>query len=455
MQSYFGKFIPYLFIVVLLLTLANVFFSFQDVALIQHDEQSLKDSNAALFQLDTTIYNLRDAEAANRAFIITGDSTYLSIFTQRSKDVFKSLIPLKEHTRDDIQIKKITDIENELHQRITLLQKGIVVRKEQGLEAAIHFMSQDQGKQVMENIKNKVHSIKTQENQKLEKQEQKEQQSYDKTRARIAVGALLNVLLLFLAYYLVRRELDKRSEVDKQKDNFISMASHELKTPITSLKVYTKVLRKYIPEDKKEGAAYVDKIDAQINRLIALINDLLDVSRIQVGRLEYNREYMDLDELLADTVEAIQGTTRKHQFVIKGKLKRKVYADRYRIYQVLINLLNNAVKYAPNGGKIIVSPSNGTSMATVAIKDYGIGIPEEHQKKIFDRFYRVSQSNDKSYFGLGMGLYISYVIIQRHGGRMWVKSKEGKGSTFYFTLPYEPEKKVSLIRILRKTSNKQ
>jgi signal transduction histidine kinase len=220
----------------------------------------------------------------------------------------------------------------------------------------------------------------------------------------------------------------------KLRDEFLSIASHELKTPITSLKVYTQVLGKQLRKEEKP-ALYLQKMDVQITKLTQLISDLLDVSRIQFGKLAFQIEAFDINELVADIAETLQPTLDNHKIQIVGKSSKLVSGDRDRISQVLINLLTNAAKYSPDADKIVVSITNDQQKASVSVKDFGIGIDKKHVSRVFDRFYQIREKNSRAFPGLGMGLYICKAIIERHNGSLTVESEIGQGSTFQFTLP--------------------
>ncbi len=221
------------------------------------------------------------------------------------------------------------------------------------------------------------------------------------------------------------------------RDDFISIASHELKTPLTSLKMYTQLLsRQFTSKANGEAKNFFRKMDDQLNELTGLINDLLDISKIQHGKLEFKMENIDINELIKDTFEALYSTTKKFNIIIQGQVDRNVYGDRYRIFQVLTNLLTNAIKYSPKADKIVVRLESTKDKAIVSVQDFGIGIGKEDQGKIFDQFYRVTNPEEKITPGLGMGLYITNEIVRRHGGKLQVISEKGKGSTFSFTLPY-------------------
>ncbi len=231
-------------------------------------------------------------------------------------------------------------------------------------------------------------------------------------------------------------DITERTELEKRKDEFISMASHELKTPVTSLKVFTQVTQTLIAKnDLKKAESFLVKMDDQINKLTRLISELLNLSRIQSGKLELNMENFEIDTLVEDIVESLNATTLTHKIILKGKARSKIYADRDRIGQILINLITNAVKYSPRADKVLVSVTKQEKSIKIAIKDFGIGIPKEHLGKIFERFYQVSEGSDGTYPGLGIGLYISSEIARRHKGKINVESKKGEGSTFYLELP--------------------
>ena len=219
--------------------------------------------------------------------------------------------------------------------------------------------------------------------------------------------------------------------------DFISIASHELRTPVTSLKLYVQVLQKQLSRRGEESLARAfAKMDAHLNKLTLLIEDLLNVSRIEHGKLDFQEDWFDLNEVVRETVEQIQFTTSKHRIRIEGRISQLVWGDRDRIGQVLTNLLTNAVKFSPLANTIIVRLTAAQDAVMVSVQDFGIGIEKEHLNHIFDRFHRVSDPEEKTYPGLGIGLYIAHEIIQRHNGTLAVESEKGQGSRFSLTLPY-------------------
>ena len=247
--------------------------------------------------------------------------------------------------------------------------------------------------------------------------------------------------------YELQRSIDllhSQELKDVQKNNFIAMASHELKTPITSIKGYVQLLLTAFDNKKQEGKGLspllvrssLISVDKQITRLTRLISELLDLSNIETGTLKLRKDRFSLNELAIETVEDILYTNPTHAINLLHDFRTYVHADKDRIGQVMINFLTNAIKYSPNSDKIDVRihrTANGE--VAFSVKDYGIGIEESEQCKIFDRFYRAKGREEQTYPGFGIGLFIAHEFVQKHGGQMMVQSEKGKGSVFTFTLP--------------------
>ncbi len=235
-------------------------------------------------------------------------------------------------------------------------------------------------------------------------------------------------------YEELTKEIDQRIKADKKKDEFISIASHELRTPVTTLKAYTQILQMSFEEQHNEKAIdMVSKMDKQINKLTVLIGDLLDVTKIEKGELVFTTEAFDFNAMVQEITEEMQRTTQTHDIVLKLGEGIKVNGDRNRISQVLTNFISNAIKYSPSADKIIVSVESIDNNLKCSVLDFGIGIPEEQQPKIFERFYRAN--NNATYPGLGLGLYISSEIIKKHNGKIYFQSVKDEGSTFCFEMP--------------------
>ncbi|HTE23522.1 chemotaxis protein CheB [Flavitalea sp.] len=231
-------------------------------------------------------------------------------------------------------------------------------------------------------------------------------------------------------------DVTDRKLSDNHKDEFIAIASHELKTPITSISSYTELLKDMVEEENIGSAKEIlPRLGAQVERLTGLVTDLLDVTKINEGQMKLHREKIDINELIKKSVGEIQRTLKKHQLQLNLQPCPQVLADVNRIEQVVLNLISNAVKYSPEAAKIDISTRKSEDKVVVSIQDFGIGMPEVTRKKVFERFFRDNDNTIPTSPGMGLGLFIAADIIKRHGGEIWVESEQGKGSIFYFSLP--------------------
>jgi two-component system CheB/CheR fusion protein len=232
-----------------------------------------------------------------------------------------------------------------------------------------------------------------------------------------------------------KRLQEETKELLRKKDEFISIASHELKTPITSIKALLQVVERSIAKnDPVNTEMMVQKATRQVNKLVDLITELLDVTKIHAGKLDLNISDFSIVQLIEECVEQVHDKNKGQQIEIDGASALLVHADRARVEQVIMNLINNAIKYSPDSDHMNIRVIEEDAHVKVSITDYGIGIPKDKIPQIFQRFFRV-QENSRSFAGLGLGLYISAEIIKRHHGEMGLDSEVDKGSTFWFKIP--------------------
>lgn len=235
-------------------------------------------------------------------------------------------------------------------------------------------------------------------------------------------------------------DINDQKKVEKEKDEFLSIASHELKTPLTSIKAYVQLLERKLKLDKESAeAGFVTKVQDQIEKLNTLITDLLDVSKIENGKLKINKKPTNLESVISNAIDTILQTHDENRVKIKRDGIRPdilIPLDEIRIEQVLINFLTNAIKYSPKNNQVIVTTfvDEEEQEVKVNVTDFGIGIPDFKQEAVFRKFYRVEESS-LQFQGMGIGLFICSEIIKQHHGNIGVSSKVDEGSTFYFTLP--------------------
>ncbi len=225
-------------------------------------------------------------------------------------------------------------------------------------------------------------------------------------------------------------DLQKANEL--KKDEFLSVASHELKTPLTSIKAFNQLLQYTKEEEKKR--TFIRKSQENIIRLERLINDLLDVTKINAGKMAYDMKQFNFRQMLQESIENVQHTSSTHQIILESAPDLVYTGDHFRMEQVMHNFLSNAIKYSPDGGNVIVNCRIEQESIVVSVQDFGIGIAEKDLSRLFERYYRADNITMR-FEGLGLGLFISSEIIKRHQGNFWIESQVGQGSTFFFQLP--------------------
>lgn len=240
-------------------------------------------------------------------------------------------------------------------------------------------------------------------------------------KAEVLIGTLLDIT--------------ESKSLERQKDDFLAIASHELKTPVTTIKGYVQMMSEDLSEDNSEDMPDQLKIiDRQVDKLIFLINDLLDVGKVDTGELQMSKAVFNLDELLLEVVDSIQHMAPDHQIELTGETSKTIYGDRLRIEQVIVNLITNAIKFSPGKDRVKVMVHIENGMVRISIQDFGIGIEQKKVNQIFQRFYRDEETSKWS-TGLGLGLFISAAIVKRHKGSIEVESVPDLGSVFHVLLP--------------------
>jgi len=233
-------------------------------------------------------------------------------------------------------------------------------------------------------------------------------------------------------------DITEQKHDEQRKNDFIGMVSHELKTPITSMKGYVQVLLRSAEKQKDSLAvSLLEKANVQVNKMTSMINSFLNVSRLESGKIHIALEAFDFSKLIQDTKEEFRATITSHLFHFEDVPPVVVQADREKIGQVINNLISNAIKYSPSGSTISIKCIVQNGSIEVSVTDQGMGIKQEDIAKVFERYFRVEGAQMFSISGFGIGLYLSAEIIHRHHGKIWVESEFGRGSTFYFKLPFK------------------
>jgi len=245
------------------------------------------------------------------------------------------------------------------------------------------------------------------------------------------------------------QDISEQKQAEQEKDNFLSIASHELNTPVTTIKAYGQLAAEVLAaKGDTESLFLIRKMGAQIDKLTLLIGTLLDFTKIKNGQLDYDEDFFDFTETVKEVIDDMQKTSPLHQLINIPGPQVTLYGDKNKITQVLTNLLANAIKYSPDAHEVIINTFLTQTGIQLSVRDFGIGILRENQQHVFKQFYRVTGEGQSTFPGMGIGLYISSEIIKRHSGKIWVDSCVGKGSTFHIRLPFDhrkeplPEKEI-------------
>lgn len=244
----------------------------------------------------------------------------------------------------------------------------------------------------------------------------------------------------------VLSDITEQEKVEQERRSFVSNVSHELRTPLTSVKSYTESLIDGAWEDKDIAPEFLKVISTETDRMIRMITDLLNLSRMDQGKQELNLEFVSINELVAHIIDRFEMVLKSEQYrnkkytIERDFTQRTLWVeiDQDKFIQVIDNIMNNAIKYSPDGGKITCKLMETHNSVVISITDEGLGIPRKDIGHVFDRFYRVDKARARSMGGTGLGLAISKEVVQLHGGKIWVTSVENKGSTFFISLPYIP-----------------
>lgn len=238
-------------------------------------------------------------------------------------------------------------------------------------------------------------------------------------------------------YIAIRSDITMR-KVAENKDNFLSVVSHELRTPLTTIKAYVQIAESML---EKKGDAdilgIIKRMNSQVNKLTNLVQDLLDFTKIQKGKLIYNEAFFDFNELVKEVIDDMQKISTTHEIKNDSGGNAQLFGDKDKLSQVINNLISNAIKYSPEAHEIVVGTKLQKDGIQLYVKDYGLGISEHEQQNIFEQFYRVNEGSGSTISGMGIGLFICSQIIARQGGKIWVESIIDKGSTFYIWLPFD------------------
>jgi signal transduction histidine kinase len=462
--------------------LANVLATLWNVQAVSKQEQAVSQTEATLTQVHGVMTNLDEAEVGMLRYVLSGDREYLQLYLSARSQVVVEMRQLRVSVDSTAQKQQVDAIQQQAISKLDDMQKLITLRQTGQTAEALNLLGSSEAQPALSQLRAEIGQIEGAENRMLSDQKTSAA-GVSRSALEIFLAMLAgNLLLLALAFALlwrtaalrerVAREMAQAEaqtqvrvlqETTRRMDDYIGIASHELKTPLTAMKgnlqLIARQLRRVVSAEQQGEMRALDIVEpllpaidrtvAGTNRLERLVNDLLDLSRIQGGKLLLRPAHFDLIALVRDCVEEQRLEHPERSVVVAAEEETRaveVLADADRIRQTLTNYLTNALKYSrPEQPVHVAVVKEGERMVRVSVRDEGVGFSAAEQEHIWERFYQAPGSavQSGSGVGLGLGLYISKTIIELHGGQVGCEGAPGAGATFWFTLPVAGEQEAA------------
>jgi signal transduction histidine kinase len=401
------------------------------------DNRWVTHTHVVLETFQRLSYQISQAEAAARGYVLTGDPRFEAQYKAAKISIPDLVSELRNQTADNpIEQARIPALQEVIGERLQVLENSVQIRRTQGL-AAVLAIKNSRGPYLSSEITEQMELLRGEENRLLAARNLKAQQSSRRAFAVLLISVVLAMTAVAASVFLIFRDLRRRREVDRMKSEFVSVVSHELRTPLTSLRGSLGLLGSgLIAATTEKGKRMLEIAVDNTDRLIRLINDILDVEKLDSGGIQMNRKLCSGGELIKQAADAMRSMAHTHNITLQtSETDALISADPDRVVQCLTNLISNAIKFSDGGGIVTVRAVSGGGELRFEVSDRGRGIPAAYQTSIFERFHQVDASDSRKKGGTGLGLAISRSIVRQHGGRIWVESQLGKGSTFFFTIP--------------------
>ena len=430
----------------------------------REDVEWIAHSKDVISALNRLLEHVEDAETGQRGFLLTGKDEYLDEYRSGLQGTTADLAHLRE-LNGGRQTADAESLEREVAAKFSELATTIDLRRREGLEAAQKMVMTDRGKNYMDRIRRTLTEMRQREYDTAETRRRSQQQVSKIAQWCVVLGGALALLLGWLALGSVERSLAARDrahallersehqlreqtrtleirnaeiiEATEHKSEFLANMSHEMRTPLNTVLGFSEVLSEELEgplNDKQKRFATLIHRDAM--HLLNLVNDILDLSKIEAGRLDLERERFEVMPAVEEVLSSIRprGVSKSIDIECQGQPTLAMQADRVRFKQMMYNLLSNAVKFTPEGGHVRIGAQQKDGFVEISVADTGVGIPKTEQEAIFDPFYQAARTK-LVHEGTGLGLAITKRLVEQHGGRIWLQSDPGQGSLFTFTLP--------------------
>jgi signal transduction histidine kinase len=435
---------------------------------IRHKEASelVNQSQSRLQKLDNVLSTLKDAETGQRGYLLTGQESYLKPYNSAVKTIARQIEDLRQLTvADPEQQQQIIGLQPLVTRKLTELKQTIDLRKNKGLEAAVQLVSTNQGQALMLQLRQKIQQLQSENSRELQNRLRAKEEDYRRVQLIFSVGIILNLAAFYLVYRAIGQETIERKRAEallrqlnqeledrvqertlklkqandnlfrsnQELEEFAYVASHDLQEPLRAVNSYAQLFaRKYQGHLDAKADKYLNYIMEGATRMQQLINDLLEFSR--VGTRGKELSLTDCEVVLPQVLANLKVAIAQSNAVVTHDPLPTVLGDGTQLIQLLQNLIGNAIKFRrEEPPQVHVKAVQSPKEWVFEVRDNGIGMESEYFERIFTIFQRLHSKSE--YPGTGIGLAVCKKIVERHGGRIWVESQLGEGTTFYFTIP--------------------
>lgn len=422
------------------------------------DENWVTHTYTVIDKTDYFMKTMVDAETGQRGYLITGQENFLEPYNSAVSQIDVQIKELQQLTTDNpVQQSNIDKLELLVKKRLDLLDANINLRRNNNTSGFIQNFDSGSGKQTMDEIRQAIDNMKNEEQQLLTKRSLDTQASIRTAEYVIIFGTAIAVILTIITTLVINKKLAERQKLERSnielqiqsqelrdadiaKEEFTTMISHELKTPLVTISGYAEMLKEndsILGPLNGEQIKAVEKISLETAKLERLIGDIMDAQKIDLERMKFNKKEFEVKAFLDEQIEIHSKlmNDKKIRFVNTTKETAVITSDQYRLNQVFANLIKNSVDFVPLNGSIEINAQRKNGHVVFYVKDNGSGIPKEKQDNLFKKFYQVDTSLKRSHGGTGLGLVICKGIVEALGGKVWLESEIGKGTTIFFTIP--------------------
>ncbi|CUR52220.1 K+ channel signal transduction histidine kinase [Nitrosotalea devaniterrae] len=431
--------------------------SYYEINSFLDDENWVKHTYQVVGQADDVEKSILDIETGERGYLLTQNIAFLDPYNSGLNHIQAQLDSLRTSTVDNpVQQANIEKLALLVNQKIAFVNQTQTLGTSGNLDAASTLVKSLEGKKTMDSIRQVINDIKNEENTLLDKRSEASKTSSQNTLNTIIVGTAIAIIITIISTIAVYKKMKQRDEVDKtnielhleteklkERDNakaeLSAMVSHELKTPLVTISGYAEMLRdeSVLGKLNQEQIHAVETISSQTIKLERLISDIMDAQKMDLKKMKFSKREFAVDDLMDEQIQIHSKlmNDKNIQFTNTTREKLTIKSDPDRLNQVFANLIKNAVDFVPDNGKIEINAARKNGDVVFYVKDNGKGIPKEKQDGLFKKFYQIDTSLKRSHGGTGLGLVICKGITEALGGKIWLESEVGKGTTFYFQIP--------------------